>query len=141
MQFTIFAAMFYASAVIITNSMEKKMVKMPNGVEEEMEIPSVDPEDVFIATFAIMNGAMQVGSAMAMGPDMGKAGAAAKRIFGIVETPSKINAIEIENDKSLKKVDYNTFKGEIKFEHVWFRYPTRPEDFVLRDFNIHIKQG
>ena len=29
-------------------------------------------------------------------------------------------------------------KGLIEFKNVWFRYPTRKEDFVLKGFNITI---
>lgn len=30
------------------------------------------------------------------------------------------------------------FKGKIEFKDVWFRYPTRKEDFVLRGLNVTI---
>ena len=43
----------------------------------------INPEDVFMALFAIMFGASHAGSAAAFGPDMGKALAASKRIFKI----------------------------------------------------------
>jgi len=49
---------------------------------------SINPEDVFMALFAIMFGASHAGTASAFGPDMGKATAAAKRIFKIKEHPS-----------------------------------------------------
>lgn len=32
-----------------------------------------------------------------------------------------------------------TVKGKIEFREVWFRYPTRKEDFVLRGLNITIQ--
>jgi ATP-binding cassette subfamily B (MDR/TAP) protein 1 len=32
-------------------------------------------------------------------------------------------------------------KGEIKFDHVQFRYPTRPDQLVLKDFCLDIKKG
>jgi len=38
--------------------------------------------------FAIMFGATQAGSAASYGPDMGKATAAAEKIFKIIEYPS-----------------------------------------------------
>jgi len=31
------------------------------------------------------------------------------------------------------------FRGKIEFKDVWFRYPTRKEDFVLRGLNIVIE--
>ena len=70
---------------------------------------------------------------------MGKANAAAEKIFRIIEHPSAINAIEIDNDKTKKTIsDPEAIMGKIEFKDVWFRYPTRKEDFVLRGLNITI---
>ena len=70
---------------------------------------------------------------------MGKAIAAAEKIFRIIEHPSAINAIDIDKDTS-KKLIPNTedIIGKIEFRDVWFRYPTRKEDFVLRGLSITI---
>jgi hypothetical protein len=57
----------------------------------------IDPRDVFVALFAIMFGASHAGSASAMGPDIGKAGGAAKRVFGIMDYPSSIDAVAIDS--------------------------------------------
>jgi hypothetical protein len=39
---------------------------------------------------------------------------------------SKINAIEIDEDKTALRIDENTkILGKIEFRNVWFRYPTR----------------
>jgi len=77
--------------------------------------------------------------AAAFGPDMGKAMAAANKIFKILEHPSKINAQEIDKDSSKKRItDTEGIRGEIEFKDVWFRYPTRKEDFVLKGLNIKI---
>ena len=35
-------------------------------------------------------------------------------------------------------LDLSTVKGKIEFKDVWFRYPTRKEQFVLRGLNITI---
>jgi hypothetical protein len=56
----------------------------------------IDPANVFIAMFAIMFGATHMGTASAMGPDIGKAGGAAKRVFKIMESPSQIDAVTID---------------------------------------------
>ena len=101
----------------------------------------LDPQDIFMALFAIMFGASHAGSASAWGPDIGKATAAASRIFGITEHPSKIDAIKIDGDESKKRLNMETVKGKIEFKNVWFRYPTRKEDFVHRGLNILINPG
>jgi len=66
---------------------------------------------------------------------MGKAAAAAERVFGIIDYPSVIDARETA--KTGLKVP-ETFEGKIEFKDVWFRYPRRKEDFVLRGLNITI---
>ena len=78
--------MFYFGGVIIKNSFD-----------EETGKPTLDPSDVFAALFAIMFGASQAGTAASMGPEMGKATSAAGNIFRIIEHPSEINAIQIDN--------------------------------------------
>lgn len=87
--------------------------------------------------FVILFGASQAGTAMSLGPDIGKAGTAATNIFRIIEYPSKINAIE-QDKKPTEYVSADNIKGVIEFKEVWFRYPTRKEDFVLRGLNVKI---
>tara|TARA_B110000285_G_C14918158_1_gene511250 strand:- start:125 stop:481 length:357 start_codon:yes stop_codon:yes gene_type:complete len=71
-------------------------------------------------------------------PDEGKAEASINKVFNIIDGPSPIDALA--DDKSSEKVrlDLKNVKGEIEFENVWFRYPTRKEDFVLRGLTLKI---
>jgi len=92
-----------------------------------------------IAIFAIFFGASQAGTALAMGPDGAKAATAAAKIFGIIEQPSQINAFETETDPSKKNLDSTTVKGKVEFKNVWFRYPTRKDDFVLKGLTLTIE--
>ena len=55
-----------------------------------------------------------------------------------MDIPSQINAVKNTNDFSLKKVDHSYFRGEIEFQNVWFRYPTRKNDWVLKGLNLKI---
>lgn len=73
---------------------------------------------------------------MSMGPDIGKAMVAAKNVFRVIEFPSKINALEQNQKPEFVKAD--NIDGVIEFREVWFRYPSRKEDFVLRGLNIKI---
>lgn len=49
------------------------------------------------------------------------------------------------DDKKEKQVrfslDVESIKGKIEFRDVWFRYPTRKEEFVLRGMNLIINPG
>jgi len=53
-----------------------------------------------------------------------------------MDLPSKINAMGYVEEA--KKVDPKTFRGEIEFQNVWFRYPTRKNDWVLKGLNLKI---
>lgn len=101
----------------------------------------LNPKYVFLALFAIMFGASHAGNASAMGPDIGKAGAAATRVFSIIEAPSTIDAVGIDEKADKKALDLNNIKGKIEFKNVWFRYPTRKEEFVHRGLNLVINPG
>lgn len=79
-----------------------------------------------------MFGAFATGQATAFGPDANKAVQAAEKIFKITETQSEIDVLEEEpsnyfdTDKNKNvHIDAETFRGEIEFRDVWFRYPTR----------------
>ena len=131
-QYAVFAAMFYSAALLI----DHHTVFCEDGVTV-CEI-TIDAEAVFIALFCIMFGASQAGMAQAFGPDMAKATTAAERVFGIIETPSRINAVQMDSKPEQKRIDASTFEGRIEFRDVWFRYPTRKEDFVLRGLNLTV---
>ena len=38
-------------------------------------------------------------------------------------------------------VDLSTFEGNIEFHNVWFRYPTRKTDWVLKGLNLKINRN
>ena len=89
-----------------------------------------------VAMFGIMLAAFAAGQAAEFGPDVGKAKLAAKKIFGYIETPSEINGVIIpEEAKSVPKV----LVGEIEFKEVWFRYPSRKNEWVFKGLNLKIK--
>jgi hypothetical protein len=87
--------MFYFGGKVVSNNIDEL---------DEDGNPKINPEDVFIAMFAIMFGASQAGSAASYGPDNGKATVAADTIFTIIETPSKINAVEIDKDDKKRRI-------------------------------------
>jgi len=132
-QFAGFAAMFYFAGVFIeAYTVVGKDGKINYGLQ---------PDDVFIAIFALMFGAQHAGFAAAFGPDNGKCLAAAKRIFGMQEFPSKIDAVADDTENTKKPFDIKDCKGKIEFKNVWFRYPTRKEDFVHKGLSFIVNPG
>ena len=95
-----------------------------------------DQENCFLAIFILMFAAWGAGQAQQFGPSQGKAFQSAIRIFSIIDEPSEIDADEKHPD--IVMADENTFKGKIEFINVWFRYPTRPDTWVLKDFSLTV---
>ena len=54
-----------------------------------------------------------------------------------MDRPTKINAIDDIPDA--KKCNRESFAGQIEFRNVWFRYPTRLEEWVFRGLNLTIE--
>lgn len=98
---------------------------------------SLDGEKVFIAVFAMIFAAFGAGNAASYGPDANKGKQAAIKIFMITDTPSTINAMD-EKALAEKQSVPEHFQGEIEFKNVWFRYPTRPKQWILKGFNLKI---
>lgn len=100
------------------------------GAKFAMNDSSIEAgEKVFLATFSMVFGAFAAGQANQFGPDMGKAKKAGSVIFNFIELKSKINAVDIPEDAV--EINPSTFKGEIEFKDVWFRYPTRRNEWVF----------
>ena len=82
-----------------------------------------------------MFGAFSMGDALASFGDVAKGKGAAEKIYNMILYPSSINAVEMDDDKTLIMAENLT--GVIEFKNVWFRYPTRTEDFVLKGLNLN----
>ena len=67
-----------------------------------------NPEDIFMAIFSIMFASLEIGQSQQFGPDIGKARAAARKIFSILDYPSKQNS-SLEGQENKKKIDKETF--------------------------------
>ncbi|RYP18367.1 hypothetical protein DL765_003979 [Monosporascus sp. GIB2] len=91
--------------------------------------------EFFVCFMAVIFSAQSAGTIFSFAPDMGKAHHAAaelKTLFDrqpVVDTWSK-------NGASLDAVE-----GTIEFRDVHFRYPTRPEQPVLRGLNLTVRPG
>lgn len=89
----------------------------------------------FIVFSAIIFGAQSAGSIFSFAPDMGKAKQAAKELKTLFDRKPEIDSWSDEGER-VSHVD-----GTIEFRDVHFRYPTRPEQPVLRGLNLTVKPG
>jgi ATP-binding cassette subfamily B protein len=67
--------------------------------------------------------------------DLQQAGGAASRIREILDIPAVIKAPQ--NPQKLPV----PLKGQIEFDHIIFKYPSRPQEAALDDFSLAVKPG
>ncbi|KAA8910879.1 P-loop containing nucleoside triphosphate hydrolase protein [Sphaerosporella brunnea] len=89
----------------------------------------------FMVFTAIIFGAQSAGIMFSFSSDMGKAKSAAIDLKALFDRKPEIDAWS-EEGESVPEVE-----GSIEFRDVHFRYPTRPEQPVLRGLNLTVKPG
>ncbi|RYR01723.1 hypothetical protein Ahy_B06g080584 isoform E [Arachis hypogaea] len=91
--------------------------------------------DVLRVFFALTMAANAISQSSSLAPDSSKAKSAAASIFGLLDMKSKIDPSD-ESGTTLDNVN-----GEIKFRHVGFKYPSRPDIQIFRDLSLTIHSG
>lgn len=99
----------------------------------------ISTEDMFIAIFVIMFAAWGSGQAQQYAPAAGKGKKSAFRIYGIIDEETELDPVAITTDQVF--ADVSTFRGDIEFRDVWFRYPSRRDQWVLKGATFQIKSN
>ena len=89
----------------------------------------------FVCFSEILFGAQSAGTVFSFSPDMGKAKNAAAEFLKLFERRPTIDTWSNEGE-NLAHCD-----GNIEFKDVHFRYPSRPEQPVLRGLDLSVKKG
>lgn len=89
----------------------------------------------FVVFIAITFGSQSAGTFFSFAPDMGKAKEAANSLKILMDRKPQIDTWSDEGDKA------PVLEGTVEFRDVHFRYPTRPEQPVLRGLNLTVKPG
>ncbi|KAJ5653255.1 Leptomycin B resistance protein [Penicillium lividum] len=92
-------------------------------------------QQFFICFPAIVFGAQSAGSIFAFAPDMGKAQESARELKTLLDYKPSIDTWSTDGEK------VEEIEGRIEFRDVHFRYPTRPEQPVLRGLNLTVEPG
>ena len=91
--------------------------------------------DIIKAFFILMMTAIAVAETLALTPEIVKGLDALGMVFSIIERKTVINPDDP------KSVTITNIKGDIEFQDVSFKYPTRPNIFVLQDLSLKIPSG
>lgn len=89
----------------------------------------------FLCFSAVIFGSQSAGVIFSFAPDMGKAKHAATELKRLFERKPEIDSWGTDGEV------LDTVEGSIEFRDVHFRYPTRPEQPVLRGLNLTVKPG
>ncbi len=89
----------------------------------------------FVVFSSVIFGAQSAGSVFSFAPDMGKAAEASRALKQLFDRKPSIDTWSTDGEE-LDGVD-----GHIEFRDVHFRYPTRPEQPVLRGLSCSISPG
>ncbi|KAK8079182.1 hypothetical protein PG994_002989 [Apiospora phragmitis] len=89
----------------------------------------------FLCFATIIFGAESAGTVFAHAPDLAKARHAAATLKALFDRKPEIDTWSQDGRK------VRTIEGHIEFRDVHFRYPTRPDQPVLRGLNLQIKPG
>ncbi|KAM3350711.1 hypothetical protein ACQJBY_023039 [Aegilops geniculata] len=85
--------------------------------------------------FALVLATIGVSQTSAMATDSTKAKESAISIFALLDRKSEIDSSRNEG------LTLDEVKGNIDFQHVSFKYPTRPDIQIFSDFTLHIPSG
>ncbi|KAF0923152.1 hypothetical protein E2562_003366 [Oryza meyeriana var. granulata] len=114
--FGVYAASFYAGARLV----EDKKTTFPN---------------VFRVFLALTMAAIGVSHTSNLTSDSSKAKSAVSSIFAIIDRKSRIDPSDDAG------VSLEPLRGDIEFQHVSFRYPTRPDVQIFEDLCLTIQSG
>ncbi|KAL5182705.1 ABC transporter B family member 11 [Glycine soja] len=114
--FSVYACSFYAGARLV-------------------ESGKTSISDVFRVFFALSMAAIAMSQSGFMTPAASKAKSSAASVFAILDQKSRIDPSD-ESGMTLEEVN-----GEIRFHHVTFKYPTRPNVLIFKDLSLNIHAG
>ncbi|CCD54212.1 hypothetical protein ACHAO1_005740 [Botrytis cinerea] len=89
----------------------------------------------FVCFSAVVFGAQSAGTIFSFAPDMGKAKQAAQELKILFDLKPTIDSWSEDGERM------ESMEGYVEFRDVHFRYPTRPEQPVLRGLDLQVKPG
>ena len=98
----------------------------------------IDSDDMANSLNVVLISAGGIGNGLAQLGDLKKASLAFKSIYSTLDTPVLINPFKKGNEG---KISAKNIKGKIELRHVYFAYPTRPEQVILKDVSFTIYPG
>ncbi|KAE8143663.1 P-loop containing nucleoside triphosphate hydrolase protein [Aspergillus pseudotamarii] len=89
----------------------------------------------FLCFSVVIFGAQSAGTIFSFAPDIAKARHAAASLKALFDRTPEIDSWSQDGER------VPSIEGHVEFRDVHFRYPTRPNQLVLRGLNLHVRPG
>ncbi|KAB8255465.1 P-loop containing nucleoside triphosphate hydrolase protein [Aspergillus pseudonomiae] len=89
----------------------------------------------FLCFSVVIFGAQSAGTVFSFAPDIAKARYAAASLKALFDRTPEIDSWSHDGEM------VQSIEGHVEFRDVYFRYPTRPNQLVLRGLNLQVKPG
>ncbi|KAI9116915.1 hypothetical protein K1719_011914 [Acacia pycnantha] len=99
----------------------------------------VESKNLLQVFLILMGTGRQIAETASMTSDLAKSGRAIGSIFSILDRKSQIEPEE--DDHHTHKKSKKPIKGNIKLQNVFFAYPTRPDQMILKGLSLEIESG
>jgi len=96
-----------------------------------------DFESMFVVIMVMFLMAIGLGQFAQGATDQSKAGQAVARILTVIDRPSPLDS---QSEEGLTP-EPRSLQGRVQFEHLYFRYPSRPDVQIYSDFSLSIEPG
>ncbi|XP_037907069.1 multidrug resistance protein homolog 65-like isoform X1 [Hermetia illucens] len=104
--------------------------------DRDKEVKEYTPAILMITFFGIVVGADNIARSSPFLEAFAMARGSATTIYGVIDTVSKINPLSTDG----KILNYG-LKGDIEFQDVFFKYPSREDVIVHRGINFKVENG
>jgi len=98
----------------------------------------IDSEEMGLAMNVVVTSAAGISNSLSNIGDIKKASVAFKSLYCILDTKNLIPSFKRDNEG---KISAKNIKGKIELKNVYFAYPTRPEQVILKDISLTIEPG
>ena len=98
----------------------------------------IETDGMIMAINIVSTTSAGIGNGLGQLGDTKKVSSAFKSIYSTLDTNSLIKPFKCDNEN---KINAENIKGKIEFKNVYFAYPTRPEQVILKNVSFIIYPG
>lgn len=135
--YMVYALGFWYGIKTIMDDRESEECQACNGLDFECleNCTRYTPRSLLVVFFSVLIGGFQIGQSAPYAEAFATARSAAGKIYRIIERIPDIDSSSKEGKKP------NSLEGDIKFENVFFNYPSRKDVKILKGLTIEIPRG